>query len=138
MGRTCRRSLRQFRDQRFNLGYSLENLVCFHGLRPFSFLNYRLGVLDMKPCGSTDGAALLVRGLGNGLRLHWFLPATVAAFLAGSFFAAPRFAAHLFLVAAIIRFSPSSLIRRLGLAGSVVTAVDGDSATPLDADHRFR
>ena len=59
-------------------------------------------------------------------------------FVAGAAFAAARFAAHLFLVAAIIRFMPSSLIRRFGLAGSGVTGVDGDSGTLLDADHRFR
>ena len=65
--------------------------------------------------------------------------ATFAAFLAGAFFAAAFLtAAHVFLVAAIIRLMPSSLMRRFGLAGSSVTGVGGDSGTPLDADHRFR
>jgi hypothetical protein len=74
-----------------------------------------------------------------------FFAALTTVFVTAAFFATARasfavarFAAHLFLVAAIIRFITSSLIWRFGLAGSGVVGVHGDSATPLDADHRFR
>src|ERR1039457_2041172 len=75
--------------------------------------------------------------------------ATSAAFRAGdsfvlatAFFAAGFFAcfvawnaAHLFFVASKMAFFPAALILRFGFA---VAVLDGDSASPLDAAHRFR
>jgi hypothetical protein len=60
-----------------------------------------------------------------------------AAFLGVAFLAAAadsaRFSAHRFLVAAIILFMPSALIRRFGLAGSFAA---GDPDSPLILAHR--
>ena len=75
--------------------------------------------------------------------------ATSAAFRAGdsflfgkAFFTAAFFAcfaawnaAHLLFVASEIAFLPAALILRFGFA---VAVLDGDSASPLDAAHRFR
>src|ERR1019366_2147550 len=59
------------------------------------------------------------------------------AFFTAAFFAcfAAWNAAHLLFVASEIAFLPAALILRFGFA---VAVLDGDSASPLDAAHRFR